>query len=57
MRLQGTRQECQAAAERIGEVLTVLEQSPLYPNRPPSQLVRLYLEVNVREQATKAGQR
>lgn len=43
IRLQGTEDECRAAADAIAAVLDVLEISRHYPNRPPSRLVRLYL--------------
>lgn len=43
IRLQGTEDECRRASEAIAAVLDVHEISRLYPNRPPSRLVRLYL--------------
>jgi hypothetical protein len=49
VRLMGTEQECAAAAARLAADpgFTVLEQSAPYPNRAPSELVRVYLEVHV----------
>jgi hypothetical protein len=46
IRIEGTAAECAAAAERLAQVLAVREHSRLYPNRPPSKLVRLYLDVD-----------
>lgn len=46
IRLMGTAEECRVAAIQIGTVLEVLEQSDPYPNRPPSKLWRMYLEVD-----------
>jgi hypothetical protein len=43
IRLEGTEDECRAAADAIAAVLDVHETSRPYPNRPPSRLVRLYL--------------
>lgn len=45
IRLHGTEDECQRAANAIATVLDVQETSSPYPNRPPSRLVRLYLTV------------
>ena len=46
IRLHGTEAECQATAERLADVLDVLDVSRAYPDRPPSRLVRLYLTVS-----------
>lgn len=43
----GTKGECEAAVARIAQVLTVLEVSPLRPNRGQSAQVRVYLEVRI----------
>ncbi|WP_181727636.1 hypothetical protein [Streptomyces sp. PT12] len=48
IRLEGTPDECQRATEAIARVLDVLETSRPYPNRPPSQLIRVYLTANTR---------
>ncbi|MCX5332116.1 hypothetical protein [Streptomyces sp. NBC_00140] len=45
IRLHGTEPEVQATADHLARVLEVLDTSRLYPDRPPSQLVRLYLTV------------
>ena len=45
IRLEGTEGECRRGADAIATVLDVQEVSRPYPNRPPSQLVRLYLTV------------
>ncbi|MFD9211796.1 hypothetical protein ACFVY9_01515 [Streptomyces sp. NPDC059544] len=45
MRLHGTELECLQLAHQLAQVLEVLDTSPLYPDRPPSRLVRLYLTV------------
>jgi len=46
IRLVGTDEEVTAVAELLGEVLAVREVSRPYPNRPPSQLCRVYLDVD-----------
>ncbi|WP_262063950.1 hypothetical protein [Streptomyces sp. STR69] len=45
IRLHGTETEVQAAADHLAHLLDVLDTSRLYPDRPPSRLVRLYLTV------------
>lgn len=45
IRLEGTEDDCHRTADVIATVLDVLETSRPYPNRPPSQLVRIYLTV------------
>jgi len=47
VRLHGTRQECEQAAERLAAVFDVLAVSQAYVDRPPSQLVRVYVEVRL----------
>ena len=42
--LTGLPDEVEAAADRIGRVLTVLEVSKPYPRRGDSRLVSLYLD-------------
>jgi hypothetical protein len=45
IRLTGLPDQVTATAERIGQVVTVLETSKPYPRRGNSALVSLYLEV------------
>ncbi len=45
-RITGTRDECAAAIEAIGAVLTVREVSGFYPNRGASELGRVYLDAD-----------
>jgi hypothetical protein len=45
IRLHGTRQEVERATAWLAEVFTVVSVSGAYPDRPPSLLVRVYLEV------------
>jgi len=47
IRLHGTPAECQAAADRLPDVFTVAAVSRAYPDRPPSQLVRVYVQVRL----------
>lgn len=47
IRLHGTRDECREAAERIRQAFNVVAASDPYPDRPPSQLYRVYLEVRL----------
>ncbi|MBH1934258.1 hypothetical protein I5Q34_08105 [Streptomyces sp. AV19] len=46
IRIHGTEAECRRTADRLAQVLDVLDVSRPYPDRPPSRLVRLYLTVN-----------
>lgn len=50
IRISGTREECEAAVEEIGKVMTVRECSGFYVNRGSSRLGRVYLEVSIKEQ-------
>ncbi|WP_267594478.1 hypothetical protein [Carbonactinospora thermoautotrophica] len=50
IRLEGTPDECQHAANRIRDVFDVLDVSEPYPDRPPSRLVRVYLTVRIPSQ-------
>lgn len=45
IRLHGSELECLQIAHQLARILEVLDTSPLYPDRPPSCLVRLYLTV------------
>lgn len=47
IRLTGLPDEVEAAADRIGRVVTVLETSRPYPRRGNSRLVSLYLEADL----------
>lgn len=47
IRLHGLMEECADAASRIGTVTDVLDVSSPYPDRPPSRLVRVYMEVRL----------
>ncbi len=47
LRLHGTSAECQEAARRLAEVFQVVAVSPAYPDRGPSTLVRVYVEVRL----------
>ena len=56
LRLHGTPAECKHAARRLAEVFDVVAVSPPYPDRGPSRLVRVYLELRL-DPATSARQR
>jgi hypothetical protein len=47
LRLHGTAAECQEATRRLAEVFQVVAVSPPYPDRSPSTLVRIYVEVRL----------
>ncbi len=47
LRLHGTPAECQRAVARLAEVVTVVAISAAYPDRPPSLLVRVYLDIRL----------
>lgn len=47
VRLSGTTAEVAEAASRLRSVFEVVEESADYPNRPPSIVVRRYLEVRL----------
>ncbi len=47
LRLHGTPAECQIAARRLAEVFDVGAISGPYPDRGPSRLVRVYLELRL----------
>lgn len=48
MRLHGTPDECDQAADRLGQVFDVVSVSEPYPDRGKSSLVRVYVEVRLR---------
>jgi hypothetical protein len=45
LRLHGTPAEVEQILARLVEVFTVVAVSPAYPDRPPSRLVRVYVQV------------
>jgi len=47
LRLHGTPAEVERATARLTEVFTVVSISRAYRDRPPSQLVRVYLEIRL----------
>lgn len=47
IRLHGTRDEVGQAAERLHEVFAITETSRIYADRPPSQLVRVYIDIRL----------
>jgi hypothetical protein len=47
LRLHGTPDECTEAARRLGRLFQILAVSPPYPDRGPSTLVRVYVEVRL----------
>jgi hypothetical protein len=47
LRLHGTPAECELVARRLAEVLDVVAISGPYPDRGPSRLVRVYLELRL----------
>lgn len=47
LRLMGAAEEITQAAPVLAEVFDVVDQSPPYPCRPPSRLVRVYLDVRL----------
>lgn len=44
IRVMGTEDECRAVADRLPEIVDVLEVSAPFPNRGASKLVRVYVE-------------
>jgi hypothetical protein len=54
LRLHGTPAECDQAARRLAEVFDVVAVSGPYPDRSPSRLVRVYLELRL-DPAPSAG--
>jgi hypothetical protein len=47
VRLHGTPAEVAEATRRLGQVLDVVVVSDPYPDRGPSRLVRVYLEIRL----------
>jgi hypothetical protein len=46
-RLHGTSEECAEAVKRLHGIFAVVSVSRQYPDREPSQLVRVYVEVRL----------
>jgi hypothetical protein len=57
LRLRGTPAEITAALPLLRAVFEVVDQSRPYPDRPPSRLVRVYLELRLPTPAPVAGDR
>jgi hypothetical protein len=47
VRLHGTPAECDQATRRLTQVFDVVAVSGRYPDRAPSRLVRVYLELRL----------
>jgi hypothetical protein len=47
LRLRGTPEEVERATSRLAKVFTVVSVSPTYPDRTPSLLVRVYVDVRL----------
>jgi len=47
LRLHGTPAECDQATRRLAEAFNVVAVSGPYPDRGPSRLVRVYLELRL----------
>jgi hypothetical protein len=47
LRLHGTPEECEEAAHRLARLFHVVSVSPPYPDRGPSKLVRVHVEVRL----------
>jgi hypothetical protein len=47
LRVHGTPDEVERAVERLSETFEVVSVSAMYLDRPPSRLVRVYVEVRL----------
>lgn len=47
VRLHGTTDEIAGAAERLAKVFDIRDISRIYNDRPPSQLARQYLDIDL----------
>jgi len=47
IRLHGLPEECDRALERLAKVFDVVSVSDRYFDRPPSRLVRVYVEIRL----------
>jgi hypothetical protein len=56
LRLHGTPAEITAALPLLRAVLEVVDQSRPYPDRPPSRLVRVYVELRLPTPAPAVGE-
>jgi hypothetical protein len=56
LRPHGTPAEITAALPLLRAVFEVVDQSRPYPDRPPSRLVRVYLELRLPTPAPAAGE-
>lgn len=54
IRITGSAAECDRLLVRLAQVVAVREVSGFYPNRAPSALGRVYLEVDLAEPAGPA---
>jgi hypothetical protein len=55
LRLHGTPAEVAALLSLLGACFEVIDQSRLYPDRPPSRLVRVYLDLRLLAPPAPAG--
>jgi hypothetical protein len=55
LRLHGTPAEVSAALPQLRACFEVVDQSRPYPDRPPSQLVRVYLDLRLPTPPAPAG--
>jgi hypothetical protein len=56
LRLHGTPAEVAAALPLLRAAFCVLDESRPYPDRPPSRLVRVYLDLRLPTPAPAAGE-
>jgi hypothetical protein len=56
LRLHGTPAEITAALPLLRAVFEVVDQSRPYPDRPPSRLVRVYVELRLPTPAPAVGE-
>jgi len=56
IRITGSAAECDRLLVRLAQVVGVREVSDFYPNRPPSALGRVYLDVDLTEPAGTTAQ-
>jgi hypothetical protein len=56
LRLHGTPAEVATALPRLAACFELVDHSRPYPDRPPSRLVRVYLDLRLPASPTPAGQ-
>ena len=56
LRLHGTPAEVATALPRLTACFELVDQSRPYPDRPPSRLVRVYLDLRLPASPAPAGQ-